>query len=110
MTPNAGNLNKRISIVKTSIAQDEEGNRVTTDTTVCTVWAGVQDATMTEYYEAARNQMDHVVNFNIRYRKDIAEGMFVVFDGGKHEIKEINKGLYQRAYLTLKTTRWAVSA
>ncbi len=108
--PNAGNLNKKVSIIKTIISQDEEGNRLCQDSLVCQVWAGVQDATMREYYEAARNQMDHVVNFSVRYRPDIKEGMFVLLSGEKYEIKQVNAFLHKRDYLTLKTTRWAVSA
>ena len=107
---NAGDLNKRISITKTTITTDMEGNRINTESAVCTCWASANDAGMKEYYEAARSQMDHVVNFGIRHRTGIAEGMFVVMDGVKHEIKEINQGSHHKDYMTLKTTRWVVGA
>lgn len=105
MLDNAGELNQRVKITKTGISVDAEGNRIPTETTVCTPWAKVKDATTREFYDADRRQMEYVVNFVIRHRTGLAEGMTIWLDGVAHEIKEINQGTHRRDFMLLRTNR-----
>ncbi len=105
MLDNAGELNRKITVKKTSITVDDEGNRIPTETAVCTCWAKVKDATTREFYDADRRQMEYVVNFIIRHRTDLNEGMTVWLDCVAHEIKEINQGTHRRDFMLLRTNR-----
>lgn len=105
MLDNAGELNRKITVKKTSITVDAEGNRVPTETTVCTCWAKVKDATTREFYDADRRQMEYVVNFIIRHRTDLTEGMTVWLDSVAHDIVEINQGTHKRDFILLRTNR-----
>ena len=105
MLDNAGELNRKIIIKKTTIAVDAEGNRIPTEATVCTCWSKVKDATTREFYDADRRQMEYVVNFIIRHRTDLNEGMTILLDDVAHEIKEINQGTHRKDFMLIRTNR-----
>lgn len=105
MLDNAGELNRKIIIKKTTITVDAEGNRIPTETTVCTCWAKVKDATTREFYDADRRQMEYVVNFVIRHRSGLNEGMTILLDNVAHEIKEINQGTHRKDFMLIRTNR-----
>ncbi len=110
MIEQAGELRHMISIVKVVNTKDAESITTSSDVAVCTCWASVKDAGSREFYQAAAQQLEDVVNFVIRWRTDIKAGMVIVFDGARHEIKQVSRLSHARDYILLKTNRRAVIA
>lgn len=101
--PHPGDLNKRITIGETVSTTNENGYRQDTDRIICRVWAGVDDAGNQKYRAADSEVAEDVLNFVIRYRKDIKVGMWVEFDGERRNIVNVGNYGYRRRYLGLKT-------
>lgn len=104
MIKNAGELNRKITIVKMAGALNA-GVATSVETVVCTAWASVKDASMTEVYKAAAAQIDQVVNFTIRHKNCIDVGMDVLFGGDRYRIISIDHDGYGRESMRLKTRR-----
>ena len=110
MIEHAGELRHRIQIVKIVNAIDEEGMPAASDVPVCYCWAAVKDAGSREFYEAAAQQLEDVVNFTIRWRTDIKPGMVAIHDGMRHEILQVSRLSHMRDFMQLRTNRRAVVA
>jgi SPP1 family predicted phage head-tail adaptor len=110
MIEQAGELRHRIQIVKVVNVQDSEGIMTPSDVSVCYCWAAVKDAGNREFYEAAAQQLEDVVNFVIRWNTDIKPGMVAIHDDMRHEIVQVSRLSHMRDFMQLKTNRKAVIA
>lgn len=110
MIRHAGDLRHLISIVKVAAVKDAEGNMLLTDAPVCACWAAVKDLVQREAYEANARQLEETVAFTVRWRAGIAPGMYVIFGGARHEIKQVDEMDHRRDFMTLNTVRKAVTA
>ena len=77
--PHPGELEHKIEIGYTENVINENGYPTPTDVVVCRVWAAVTDAGNQHYRAADVMNTEAVINFTIRYRKDIKPGMWVRF-------------------------------
>jgi SPP1 family predicted phage head-tail adaptor len=107
-SPHPGDLQQRITIGKTISETNENGYRDDTDKVICRVWAGVDDAGNQKYRAADSEVVEDVLNFVIRYRRDIEAGMWVEFDGERRIITNVGHYGYRKQYLGLKTYRQEV--
>lgn len=84
---NAGQLNKRISLVKlVEGGTDSSGYPTEPIIKEFKVWAMVKSISAREFFEAKATQSEDIKRFIIRYRKDIDSDMDIVYKGETYEI------------------------
>ena len=103
-TPHPGDLRHRVRIGYTENTVNENGYPEEHDVILCRVWASATDAGNQHYRSADVMNTEAVVNFTIRYRKDIKPGMWVLFRGEKWIISTLGEYSFQNAYLGLKAS------
>jgi len=91
MTINAGEYNKRITIVTKNSTEDKDGFPDNTPTVVLRPWARVKT---TKGFTIIANNSDFekaLTNFTIRFPKtEITREMLVLFNGKTYEIQYLN--------------------
>ena len=88
---NAGELNRRIQIIKLGVVRDADGYEVPQEELVLGCWAKVTRVSGTEMVKANADFGEEKVRFLIRYpRTAIDRKMFVRFEGREYEIQYIN--------------------
>lgn len=105
--PHPGRLDHRITVGYTEHIVNENGFPEEVDTELCTIWSALEDAG-NEYYRAADSiNTEQVINFTIRYRKDIKPGMWVKWSGDDNKwiIRMLNYYNFKKQYLGLKADR-----
>ena len=103
-SPHPGDLRHRIEIWRTENTINENGYPEAKDVRVCRVWAAVTDAGNQAYRSADVKNTEAVVNFTIRYRKDIEPGMWVLFHGKKWNISTLGEYGFLGSYLGIKAS------
>ncbi len=103
-TPHPGDLKHRISIGYTENTINENGYPEARDIIFCTVWASAIDAGNQHYRSADVMNTEAVVNFTIRYRKDIKPGMWILFEDEKWTISTLGQYGFRKDYLGLKAS------
>ncbi len=102
--PHPGDLRHKVEIGYTENTVNENGYPEAKDVVVCRVWASATDAGNQHYRAADVMNTEAVVNFTIRYRRDIQPGMWVLFEGKKWIISTLGQYQFKRAYLGLKAS------
>ena len=103
-TPHPGDLKHRIEIGYTKNEINANGYPSPTDVTLCVVWAQVTDAGNQHYRSADVMNTEAVINFTIRYRRDVKPGMWVRFNGEKWDISTLGEYGFAHDYLGLKAS------
>lgn len=103
-TPHPGDLRHRIQIGYTENTVNENGYPEEKDVILCKVWASAIDAGNQHYRAADVMNTEAVINFTIRYRKDVKPGMWVKFNGKKWIISTLGEYSFKRTYLCLKAS------
>ena len=106
--PNPGELNQMIEIVSVQAEADEDGYAVTTDRSICKVWAQVVQSGDAIDQAAGAQAAAGSLNFVIRHREDIEVGMVILFDGGRYEIIALGGFDFKKRFLGMKATRTEV--
>ena len=101
-SPHPGDLKHKVTIGYDHSIINENGFPENQDVTVCRVWASAIDAGNQHYRAADATITDAVVNFTIRYRRDVVPGMWVLFQGKKWYIETLGQYSFKGAYLGLK--------
>lgn len=78
-TPHPGDLCHLVEIGYTENAINANGYPEPKDVVVCRVWASAVDAGNQHYRAADVMNTEQVINFTIRYRRDVKPGMWVKF-------------------------------
>ena len=102
--PHPGDLRHLIEIGYTENQINDNGFPEPIDKIVCRVWAAVTDAGNQAYRSADVKNTEAVVNFTIRYRKDIEPGMWVLFHGKKWNISTLGEYGFLGSYLGIKAS------
>ena len=102
--PRPGDLRHLIEIGFTENTVNENGYPEAKDTIICKVWCAVTDAGNQKYRTADVMNTEAVINFTIRYRKDIKPGMWVLFQEQKWPISTLGTYGYRKTYLGLKAS------
>jgi SPP1 family predicted phage head-tail adaptor len=97
-TPHPGDLRHLVEIGYTENAINDNGYPEPTDVVVCKVWAAATDAGNQHFRAADAVNTEAVVNFTIRYRADIAAGMWVRFRGERWIISTLGEYGFRRRY------------
>ena len=88
---NAGEYNKRISIFKEEVAEDNAGFKVKSKSIVLSAWAKVKT---TKGYTLIKNNTDFEnahTNFTIRFpKKEITRDMLIEYNGKIYTIEYLN--------------------
>lgn len=88
---NAGEYNKRISIFKEEVTEDNAGFKVKSKSIVLSAWAKVKT---TKGYTLIKNNTDFeqaYTNFTIRFpRKEITRDMLIEYNGKIYTIEYLN--------------------
>jgi SPP1 family predicted phage head-tail adaptor len=66
-----GKMDRRISLLRRSLARNEHGEQVETFTEYATVWAEKRDVNGREYFTAQQVVAENTARFFIRYRSDV---------------------------------------
>ena len=74
------------------------------DVVLCCVWASAVDAGNQHYRAADVMNTEQVINFTIRYRRDVKPGMWVRFQDEKWVISTLGEYSFKRTYLGLKAS------
>jgi SPP1 family predicted phage head-tail adaptor len=101
--PHPGRLRHMIEIGRTVSAINENGYPEETDETVCRVWAAVEDDSSRYFIAGDAETAERGLRFIIRWRGDIAPGMWVRFRDEKHGITKLGEYDFKRRYLKLTT-------
>lgn len=91
MTFGAGKLNRRITIQRRDVGQDDAGQPVLTWVDVVTVWSNIAGDTGLHTIRASGDLPAPIkrYSFRIRYREGLDEGMRVVYGGQNYDIKAV---------------------
>lgn len=103
-SPHPGELKHWIRIGYTESIINENGYPESRDVILCKVWAAATDAGNQHYRSADTMNTEAVVNFTIRWRKDIKPGMWVLFNDRKWNITTLGEYSFSRTYLGLKAS------
>ena len=103
-TPHPGDLCHLVEIGYTENVISENGYPEPKDVVVCRVWAGAVDAGNQHYRAADVMNTEQVINFTIRYRKDVKPGMWVKFQDEKWIISTLGEYSFKKTYLGLKAS------
>lgn len=100
--PHPGHLNQRIKIGYTDFRVNENGYQDPVDIVLFETWALATDAGNQTYRDADELNTDQIINFVIRYRKGIKNGMWILFRGTKYIVETIGEYGFRKTYLVLK--------
>lgn len=103
-SPHPGALRQRIEIWYTQNVINANGYPEAQDVMLCRVWASATDAGNQAYRSADVKNTEAVINFTIRYRRDVQPGMWVKFNGKKWIISTLGEYGFLHAYLGLKAS------
>jgi len=92
-----GDLNKRISIIRSTVTSDGMGGTVKTSRTLATVWAKKTTHRSNEAVQAMATTGFAIHNFRIRYREDV-KSSDIIKEGNKSmniigPPMEVNEGI-----------------
>jgi SPP1 family predicted phage head-tail adaptor len=85
----AGKLDRRIVIKTPTVTQDSHGGKVTTWTTLATVYASVTHLKGREHLVGGQFTPEAEVKFRLRYRSDFDESAQITHDGVAYDILHI---------------------
>ena len=102
--PHPGDLRHLVEIGYTENTVNENGYPEPNDVVVCRTWASVVDAGNQHYRAADVMNTEQVINFTIRYRKDVTPVMWVKFQDEKWIISTLGEYSFKRTYLGLKAS------
>ncbi|MCI7735163.1 MAG: phage head closure protein [Dysosmobacter sp.] len=102
MEVNAGELNKRIKIIKVTKSKDKDGYETVTETVVRAPWAKFSQTSGTELVKANADMSEVMVRFLIRWSSTpMSRKMVVRYAGDDYEIEYINGYGDSREYVEL---------
>ena len=101
--PHPGELRHLVEIGRTVNAVSENGYPVETDQTVCRVWAAAEDDSSRYFFAADAENAGRGLAFIIRWRADVRPGMWVKWNGEKHNVTALGEYDFKRRYLKLTT-------
>lgn len=102
--PHPGQLRQRLRIGNTFNTVNENGYPVETDTVICSVWAGIEDASSRYFFSGDAENAERGLAFVIRWRSDVRPGMWALWNGEKYIITQIGGYDFQRRYMRLVTS------
>ena len=103
-TPHPGDLCHMVEIGYTENAINANGYPEPKDVVLCRVWASAVDAGNQHYRAADVMNTEQVINFTIRYRRDVKPGMWVKFQDEKWIISTLGEYSFKKTYLGLKAS------
>lgn len=103
-TPHPGDLRHRIKIGYSENTINGNGYPEAKDVVICTAWAAAYDAGNQNFRAADVVNAESVVNFTIRYRKDIKPGMWIDFQDKRWWITTLGEYAFTKQYLGLKAS------
>ena len=103
--PHPGDLRHMIVIGNTVNEINDNGYPEDTDTVVCRVWAGMEDASGRWLESADAENAQRGIRFIIRWHSGITPGMWVEYEGKRHTITDIGEYDFKHRYMQLITER-----
>ena len=104
-TPRPGDLRHRISIGSAGSEINENGYPEDGDSVLCTVWAGVEDASGKWLESADAENALRGIHFIIRWRTGIMPGMWIEHESKRYTITAIGEYDFKRRYMELSAER-----
>lgn len=106
-------LKKRITIQKSNLKKDENGNHILEWRDYYNCFAYVNNLSGSEYYEAARTNRQNDLYFVIRYSSEVkkidSEHYRIVFDGEIYNITFVDNVLYKNETIKLRVSKEATN-
>ena len=101
--PRPGELRRMIKIGRTEAVQNENGYPEDRDEYIWEGFAKVEKSGYNQTSDTGANVIMQAMNFSIRYRKGISEGMWVEFEGRRWHIIDMLDYDARQRYLGLRT-------
>ena len=102
--PHPGELREQIDIEREVNTINANGYPETVYITIAKkVWTAIDDAGNQAFRAGDSEIAQNVFNFVIRHRRDVAVGMFVLFEGQRRLIVDIGHYGFKKTYLGFKT-------
>ena len=102
MEVNAGELNKRIKIIKVTKSKDKDGYETVTEMVVRAPWAKFSQTSGTELVKADADMSEVKARFMIRWsRTKLSRKMIVRYGGNDYQIEYINPYGDSKEYVEL---------
>lgn len=99
-----GELNKRITIQKSTTETNENGFDAETWVKWKTVWAKVENLSIREYWAAKAIQAENTIKFTIRYLPGVLPTMRILFQDKQYNIEPPQDVGFKHAYMEIKAT------
>lgn len=101
----AGNLDRRLTIQRVTLSQNDYGEEVETWADIARVWAWKRDVSARERFASAQTLAERTTVFQIRFRDDVNSKDRVVCEGRTYQITGITEvGRRQGLDLTCEGT------
>ena len=101
--PRPGELRRKIKIGRTEAVQNENGYPEDRDEYIWEGFAKVEKSGYNQTADTGANVVMQAMNFSIRYREGIREGMWVEFEGRRWYIIDMLDYDARKRYLGLRT-------
>lgn len=102
MQVNAGELNRRIDIIKVTKSKDKDGYETVDETLVLHAWAKFSQTSGTELVKADADMSEVKARFLIRWsRTNLSRKMIVRYGGNDYQIEYINPYGDSKEYVEL---------
>lgn len=85
----AGNLDRRVDILKRSVSENLQGEGIETFDVVETVWAEMSDLRGREFFASQQVQTEVSTRFRMRYRAGVTTADRLACDGQQYDITQV---------------------
>jgi SPP1 family predicted phage head-tail adaptor len=86
---NPGTLNRKIKIIGKVQSKDEYGFDTVKDGVIYETWAKIAPVRGKEYYDSDRLRDNNYVTITIRYRKNVTDQMYVIYEDHRYNIENV---------------------
>lgn len=101
----SGDLNRRIIIGNTVVTTNDNAFESENFVEFCGAWAKINGLSNREFYTNKTTEQEDILNFTIRYRKNLDESMQIQYNNKAYEITGIDDYMEQHQFLTLRGRR-----
>lgn len=105
MVVDTGDLNKRISIAPKKMVKSTGGIQTKSFDTenAINTWSCINNVSDNVFWGDNNENNTSIMNFTIRYRKNISQQMLVKYKNNYYEIVDIDDYMEQHIFITLRT-------
>lgn len=98
----SGDFTRKIIIGKMQVTTNENGFQENNFVGIINTWSQINGISNREFYSSNTTDAESILNFKIRYRKNINESMQIFYNNKFYNITGIDDYMEQHQFLTLR--------